>query len=116
MESSDLLSEDNQATDLPCAFLITLIFQILRLIQKSTDRLNIGWFDKSVKEANQERFSLTLTGSFVAKEAGLHTFSLSSVGQARLYMDGKVLIDNWNSYVHGAKKRLFKENLPRGKR
>ena len=71
---------------------------------EETDRFDIGWFDKSVKKVNQEHFSLTLTGSFVAKEAGIHSFSLSSIGQARVYMDGKMLIDNWDFYAHGAEK------------
>jgi beta-glucosidase len=103
MESSNLISEDNQR-GLTLRMFDNLDFSNPPAYTEVADRFNIGWFDKSVKEANQERFSLTLTGSFVAKEAGLHTFSLSSVGQARLYMNGEVLIDNWESYVHGAQK------------
>ena len=105
MESNNLLSEDNKRG------LTLRIFDNLELSNSpayadTTDRLNIGWFDKSVKNVNQERFSLTLTGSFVAQEAGLHTFSLSGVGQARLCMDGELLIDNWDSNIHGAEKTV----------
>ena len=105
MESNNLLSEDNKRG------LTLRIFDNLELSNPpaytdTTDRLNIGWFDKSVKNVNQEHFSLTLTGSFVAQEAGLHTFSLSGVGQARLYMDGELLIDHWDSNIHDEEKTI----------
>jgi beta-glucosidase len=103
MESDNLLSEDNKR-GLTLRIFDNLEFSDPPAYMDTTDRLNIGWFDKSVKKVNQERFSLTLDGAFLAKEAGLHTFSLSSIGQARFYMDGKVLIDNWDSYIHGAEK------------
>ncbi|HUI88956.1 MAG TPA: glycoside hydrolase family 3 C-terminal domain-containing protein [Anaerolineales bacterium] len=105
MESVNLLSEDNQRG------LTLRMFDNSELsgapaYSEVIDRFDIGWFDKSVKQANQENFNLTLTGSFVAKAAGLHTFSLSSVGPARLSLNGKVLLDNWDAYVHGAEKTV----------
>jgi beta-glucosidase len=74
-----------------------------------TDRFDIGWFDKSVKKVNQEHFSLILSGSFIAREAGFHTFGLCSIGQARFYIEGNMLIDNWESYAHGAEKTVQRE-------
>jgi beta-glucosidase len=103
MESGNLLSEDNQR-GLTLRIFDNLDFSNSPAYQDITDRLDIGWFDKSVPKVNQERFSLTLSGSFVAKESGFHGFSLSSIGQARLYMEGEIFIDNWDSYVHSAEK------------
>ena len=112
--SSNLLSEDNQRG------LTLSVFDNPDLSHppaytEVTDRLDIGWFDKSAKNVDQEHFSLTLTGFFVAQEVGIHSFSLSSIGQARVYMDGKVLIDNWDSYAHGAEK-IVKENFNVGQK
>ena len=112
MESDNLLSEDNKRG------LTLRIFDNLELSNPpayvdTTDRLNIGWFDKSVKKVNQERFSLTLDGVFIAKEAGFHTFGLSSIGQARFYMDGKVLIDNWDS-LYSRRGENCSEKICRG--
>ncbi|HSJ87481.1 MAG TPA: glycoside hydrolase family 3 C-terminal domain-containing protein [Anaerolineales bacterium] len=59
-----------------------------------TPRVQHGWFDKSVPNANQESFSVRMEGFFTPKESGVHTFGLSGVGWSKLYFDGKLLIDH----------------------
>jgi len=105
VSSMDVRSEDNQP-GLTLRMFDNPDLSDPPALTEVTDRFDMGWFDKSVKKVNQEHFSLTLSGSFIAGEAGLHIFSLSSIGQARLFMDGKILIDNWDSHVHGAEKTV----------
>ena len=73
LESGNLLSEDNRR-GLTLRIFDNLEFSNPPAYKMSTDRLDIGWFDNSVKKVNQERFSATLHGSFIAKEAGLPHF------------------------------------------
>ena len=40
-----------------------------------------------------DNFSLTATGTFTPTETGTHTFTLVQTGQARLLLDGEVVID-----------------------
>ncbi|HUH96599.1 MAG TPA: glycoside hydrolase family 3 C-terminal domain-containing protein [Anaerolineales bacterium] len=103
LESGNLLSEDDRP-GLTLRIFDNLDFSNPAAYHAVTERCDIGWFDKSVPKVDQGRFSLTLEGTFVAKGAGVHTFGLSSIGQARLYLDGAVLIDNWDAYLHGAEK------------
>lgn len=96
LESTRLLSEDGKS-GLTLRIFDNLEFAGPAAYSSVADRLNLGWFDDSVPKVNQERFSLTLTGTFTAGEAGLHTFSLARVGQARLYLNDQVVIDNWDA-------------------
>ncbi len=61
------------------------------------ERPQFGWFDNSVPNVNQERFTLRLSGFFTPQESGLHTFGLGTVGRGRLYIDGLEKIDNWTA-------------------
>ena len=114
LESSSLLSEDDRR-GLTLRIFDNLEFSNPPAYNEVTDRCDIGWFDNSVPKVNQERFSATLHGSFIAKEAGLHTFSLVSTGQARIYLDGELLIDNWDSSVPGVEKIAQKRFTARQK-
>lgn len=58
-------------------------------------RLEINWFGDTVPYVDPAHFSLRLSGTFAAPEAGVFTFSLHSVGKSRLYLDGELAIDNW---------------------
>ena len=59
-----------------------------------TSRVQHGWFDSSVPNADQESFSVIMEGFFTPKESGVHTLELSGVGWSRLYFDGRLLIDH----------------------
>lgn len=65
--------------------------------EKVTDRLAMEWFGDPIPNVEQRRFCISLTGTFTAREGGEHTFSLASVGQSRLFMDGEILLDNWRA-------------------
>lgn len=58
-------------------------------------RSDILWVMNPPEGLDPERFSVKLTGTFTPDVTGAHTFSLSSNGLNRLYVDGELLIDNW---------------------
>ena len=80
-----------------------------------TDRFNFDWWGNSVPNVNPENFSVCLTGTFVASSGGIHTFGLTSLGQSRLYLNGKVLVDNWGEYKPGVEK-IFQVQLTPGQK
>ena len=59
-----------------------------------TSRVQHGWFDTSVPNADQESFSVIMEGFFTPRESGVHTLGLNSVGWCKLYLDNRVLVDH----------------------
>src|SRR5512139_16474 len=59
-----------------------------------TPRVQHGWFDRSVPNADQECFSMIMEGLFTPQESGVHTLELSGVGWSKLYLDDTLLIDH----------------------
>jgi len=59
------------------------------------------WFAPPVPELGRDPFSARVTATFTPAESGTHTFSLTSAGLARLFLDGDLLIDNWDDYRPG---------------
>ena len=59
-----------------------------------TPRVQQGWFDTSVPNADQECFSMLMEGFFTPKESGVHTLALGGVGWSKLYLDNKLVIDH----------------------
>ncbi|HJS19818.1 MAG TPA: glycoside hydrolase family 3 C-terminal domain-containing protein, partial [Anaerolineales bacterium] len=61
---------------------------------ETSTRLQHGWFDHSVPNADQECFSLLMEGFFTPQESGKHMLALSGVGWCKLYLDNELLIDH----------------------
>ena len=61
---------------------------------KVTTRVQHGWFDHSVPNADQESFSLRMEGLFTPKESGTHLLALSGVGWCKLFLDNEMVIDH----------------------
>ncbi len=59
-----------------------------------TPRVQHGWFDHSVPNANQESFSVRMEGFLTPKESGKHSLALSGVGWSKLYLDDKLVVDH----------------------
>jgi len=53
-----------------------------------------GWFYVSVPNVNQESFSMIQEGFFTPQESGVHQLSINSIGWAKLYFDGALLLDH----------------------
>ncbi|MCI0610596.1 MAG: glycoside hydrolase family 3 C-terminal domain-containing protein, partial [Anaerolineae bacterium] len=71
-----------------------------------TKRTQFGWFEDTVPKVNQHAFSLRMEGFIMPKESGVHTFALNAVGQARLFIDDKLVIDHWDESESGKQKTV----------
>ena len=57
-------------------------------------RVQHGWFDHSVPNADQENFSMLMEGLFTPKESGVHTLALGGVGWSKLYLNNELIVDH----------------------
>ena len=71
-----------------------------------TTRTQFGWFENTVPKVNQEAFSLRMDGFIMPQESGTHTFGLNAIGQARLFIDNKLVIDHWTESESGKQKTV----------
>ncbi|HZJ24531.1 MAG TPA: glycoside hydrolase family 3 C-terminal domain-containing protein [Anaerolineales bacterium] len=71
-----------------------------------TTRTQFGWFENTVPKVNQEAFSLRMDGFIMPQESGKHTFGLNAIGQARLFIDDKLVIDHWTESESGKQKTV----------
>ena len=58
------------------------------------------WLD-AVGHGVESGFSARFTGTVTVAEAGDYQFDLVSAGLSRLFIDGEMLIDNWDSWTQG---------------
>ena len=58
------------------------------------------WFE-AVGHGVEQGFSARFSGTFTVDGAGEYQFDLVSAGLSRLFIDDKLLIDNWDDWVQG---------------
>ena len=81
------------------------------------NRLDFWWFTAPAKEI-KDAFSARWVGNLTAAGTGRHSFGLSSSGIARVYLDGKLLIDNSAKKSEGMFSAIYTQvemNLVAGK-
>jgi hypothetical protein len=71
------------------------IFKTSPAAEKTTADLYFAWWGKPDAAVNEDKFATESTATF-EMAPGDYTFELSSDDGARLYLDGKLLIDNWD--------------------
>jgi len=59
------------------------------------DSADLQWFGNSSRHFDATAFSARLLGRAVPSQSGSHTFSLVSAGRSRLFIDDRLIIDNW---------------------
>jgi beta-glucosidase len=88
---------DRTAPELPVTFAYELYAGLERegepLRRAEREDGMVMFFRAPAEVPDPEAFSLRATASFTAEEGGEHTFSLVQAGQARLFVDGAVLVD-----------------------
>src|SRR6185369_17852799 len=63
---------------------------------RTDERINFDWGRyKPVPELNENNFSVRWTGKMTPAESGKYTLGFTADDGARLYLDGKLLIDAW---------------------
>jgi beta-glucosidase len=64
---------------------------------ESHPRADIMWIEKAPEGVNADQFSARLTATFTPDTSGTYTFSVSSNGLNRLFVDGEKVIDCWQT-------------------
>ncbi len=110
LEAANITSEDGKV-GLTLRVYDNYDFSGPPVFEEVTNRSNFDWWGNSIPNIKQDNFSVCLTGTFSAPEGGIHTFGLISLGQSRLFINGKLLVDNWDQNNTGIEKtaqiRLF---------
>jgi beta-glucosidase len=61
----------------------------------------VMWLDEVAPGVDRERFSARLSGRYLPQASGEHELGLASAGLSRLYLDGRLLADNWDDWQAG---------------
>lgn len=66
------------------------------------DRGLLRWYGGEEDDpVTKGQFSVRVTGTYTAHEAGEHQFALTAVGRAKLLLDGEEIVDNWTAPERG---------------
>lgn len=71
------------------------------------DDVDLVWYGRVPDGVDADQFAVRLSGTFVPLESGTTTFSLTSAGKTRLWIDGVVAIDNWDGWYPGLQGDFF---------
>lgn len=70
------------------------------LLQRVDSRLNFEWSDGPPFEKGPvDNFSVRWSGEIMARQAGLYTLSVNVDDGARLWIDGRLVVDQWQDHV-----------------
>jgi beta-glucosidase len=59
------------------------------------------WFNEVAPGVDRAPFSVRLSGRYTPETSGEHQFGLTSVGLSRLFLNGTLLVDNWDAWAPG---------------
>ena len=65
--------------------------------ERRVRRPDFTWLGSDAPVPNGRPFSVRLSGTLVPETAGVHRFSLTCVGRARLFVDGRLVVDGWTA-------------------
>jgi beta-glucosidase len=71
------------------------------VLQRLDRKLNFWWFSSGPTKEIGEQFSVRWSAALTAPTTGRYTFKLSNSGTARLYLDGKKLIESQTDITPG---------------
>ena len=79
-------------------------------------RLDFDWNDGQSRPEgiHQHYYSIRFSGEVLAEQSGIYTFVTTSNDGIRLWVDGRLIIDNWTD--HGVTVNMGKINLEKGVR
>lgn len=69
--------------------------------RKQTSDTEVMWFEPAGPEVNPAHFSARFTARLTPEVSGEHHFSLVSAGLSRLFVNGQLVVDNWEAWQPG---------------
>ncbi|SHJ07967.1 GH92 family glycosyl hydrolase [Pseudozobellia thermophila] len=70
-------------------------------VRKHYSQLDYEWLKAPVEGVKDDFFSARYTGTLIAKHSGEHTFTLTTDDGTRMYIDDKLVIDQWKYRAAG---------------
>lgn len=70
-------------------------------MERVDDRMDFWWFRQGPSKDMGNQFSVRWTGKIIPNKTGSHTFGLSNTGKSRLYIDGKLILENNTERLSG---------------
>nr|WP_180902034.1 MULTISPECIES: glycoside hydrolase family 3 C-terminal domain-containing protein [unclassified Martelella] len=93
------------------------------VLTRTGERSEFRWFGPVAREVDHRAFSARLTARYEAQETGWHEIGLMSAGTSRLAIDGRPVLEAWESWTrgfsyfgHGCAERRGRVHLEAGKR
>ncbi|GAB4446574.1 MAG: glycoside hydrolase family 3 C-terminal domain-containing protein [Anaerolineae bacterium] len=71
------------------------------VLRKQTPETELMWFDAAAPGVNLAHFSARFTSRLTPEASGEHHFSLVSAGLSRLFVNGQLVVDNWDAWQPG---------------
>ncbi len=76
--------------------------------------LNYNWLKEPAEGVNADFFSVAYTGTLIPRYTGEHIFELTTKDGTRMYINGKMVIDQWMYRATGTNS--YKVNLTKGEK
>ncbi|TKG89845.1 hypothetical protein EYV94_24815 [Puteibacter caeruleilacunae] len=80
----------------------------------SYSKLNYDWLKEPAEGVAADFFSVRYSGTFIPRHSGEHTFELTTKDGTRMYIDDKMVIDEWKYRATGT--NVHKINLTKGEK
>jgi len=77
-------------------------------------KLNYEWLKAPIDGINDDFFSARYTGTLIARHTGKHTFTLTTDDGTRMYINNKLVIDQWKYRATGTE--TYTMNLTKGEK
>lgn len=71
------------------------------VFRKQTSDTEVMWFEPVGPEVTMAHFSARFTARLTLEASGEHHFSLVSAGLSRLFVNGQLVVDNWDAWQPG---------------
>jgi len=85
------------------------------VVTRTDEQVNFDWFTNSpVPQLNTDNFSVRWTGQIVPRVSSLYQFGMKSDDGVRVYLDDKLIIDDWRD--HAARTITTPVQLEAGRR
>ncbi|NKL58474.1 beta-glucosidase [Rhizobium leguminosarum] len=68
---------------------------------ETVDKGEFFWFELPSGELDPANFSARMTMQFVPEESGDHVFGMTNAGLARLFVDGRLMVDGHDGWTRG---------------
>ncbi len=101
LDAAWLTPADGQGQGLTIEFFNNLDLEGQPALSRVAAGMRQVWFGPVAPEVDAKNFAARLSGTLRAPADGVYLFSLVSAGLSRLYLDDRLVVDNWTAQKRG---------------